>query len=120
MATGFESFHDGVVSFNSVLVFAGLERCVQDGVSVAVVSNHDVLVAAAGADREPAGVVGVELFDGLHTDVDFARGGGEGVGGGDGVGGNGLGWVERTPWRDCDMWPLMVSSERGQYLAALV
>ena len=72
----FETVHDGVVGGDAVLVFTSLEGGLEDGVGIAVVGNHDVLVAAAGADREPAGVVGVELFDGLHTDVDFARRGG--------------------------------------------
>jgi len=50
--------------------------------------------------------------------------GGSGVGaGGDkglGVGADALGLVERTPLEDCTMCPLIVSSDWGQYLEALV
>ena len=61
-----------------------------------MVGNHDVLVAAAGADRELASVVGVELFDGLHADVDFARGGVEvSVAGTVWAGMAWVGWSER-------------------------
>ena len=56
---------------NSVFDLMGLESGLGDGVGVAVVGDHDVLIAAAGTDREASGVVYVQLFDGLDSDVDF-------------------------------------------------
>ena len=72
MPQRFETLHDGVVGGDAVFILLSLECGLEDGVGIIVVGNHDVLVAAAGVDREPASVVSVELFDGLHTDVDFA------------------------------------------------
>ena len=43
-----ETVHDGVVGSNLVFVLAGLEGGLEDGVGVAVVGNHDILIAAAG------------------------------------------------------------------------
>ena len=70
-----ETVHDGVVGGNLVFVLAGLEGGLEDGVGVAVVGDHDVLIAATGADGEASGVVCVQLFDGLDLDVDFVGAG---------------------------------------------
>ena len=42
-----------------------------DDIAIAVVSEHDVLVAAVGADMEAAYAVGEELAGGLDTNVKF-------------------------------------------------
>ena len=72
MSERFETSHDGVVGSNAVFVLASPEDGLEDGVGVAVVGDHDVLITTAGSDGEQASLIGVELFDGLHTDVDFA------------------------------------------------
>ena len=51
-------------------VMVGLEGFNKDGVGVAVVGQHDVLVATARADGEAAHVVSVELADGFNPDVE--------------------------------------------------
>jgi len=66
-----EAVHDGIVGGNAVFVLARLEGGLEDCVGVAVVGDHDVLVVAAGANGEATRVVGVELLDGFHPDVDF-------------------------------------------------
>ena len=57
MDVGFEACHDGGVGSNVVGVLLGLERSLEDCIRVAVVDGHNVLVAAAKANREAAGVV---------------------------------------------------------------
>ena len=52
-------------------VMAGLEGFNKDSVGVAVVGQHDVLVATARADGEAAHVICVELADGFDSDVEF-------------------------------------------------
>ena len=54
-------------------ILAGLERFDEDGVGVAIVGDHEVLVAAAGADWEAAHVFGVESAGGLDPEVDLFR-----------------------------------------------
>ena len=49
----------------------GLEGLNYDNVGVAVLGEHDVLVATARADVEAAHVVGEELTDGPGPDVKF-------------------------------------------------
>ena len=71
MPTHLEAVHDGIVGGNAVFVLTRLEGGLEDCVGVAVVGDHDVLVAAAGANGEATCVVGVELLDGFHPDVDF-------------------------------------------------
>ena len=44
----------------------------ENGDGVAVVGNHDILIATVGRVRELTSVVGVYFFGGLHTYVDFA------------------------------------------------
>ena len=72
MTQRFEKLHDGDVSSNAVFIIASLEGGLEDGVGVAVLGDHDVLIVTAGTDREPTSVVGVELSNWLHADVDFA------------------------------------------------
>ena len=61
-----EAGHDASVGRYAVAVFLCLEGLNEDGVSVAVVSDHQVLVAAAGADGEASCVVCVEFADGFY------------------------------------------------------
>ena len=72
MAAGFETLHDGIVCLNSVFILAGFEHGIKDCVGVAMLSDHDVLVAAARSDGESAAVVREELADGFVADVNFA------------------------------------------------
>ena len=48
---------------------AGLEGFDEDDIAIAVVSEHNILVAAAGADREVAHAVSEELAGGLDRNV---------------------------------------------------
>ena len=59
MAAGFEAFHDGGVVSNAVSFFIGMELRLKDYVIVAVVGDHNVLIAAARANEEVANVVRV-------------------------------------------------------------
>ena len=44
-----------------------------------MVDNHEVLVAAAGADREASRVICVEHADGFYPDVELSSHGGRGM-----------------------------------------
>ena len=57
MAAGFEEFYDGGVGRHALRVLLGLERCLEDRITDAVVSDHNVLISAARANGEAAGVV---------------------------------------------------------------
>ena len=59
---GFETSHDFVVCRNAMMVGLGLEWLDQDCIGTSVVRQHDILVAALGADWETAHVVGVQGF----------------------------------------------------------
>ena len=61
-----EAGHDAGVGRSVVVVFSCLEGLDEDGVGVAVVGHHQVLIAAAGADGEAASVVRVERADGFY------------------------------------------------------
>ena len=61
-----EAVHDASVGRYAVEVFSCLEGLDEDGVGVAVVGVHQVLVAAAGADWEASCVVCVERADGFY------------------------------------------------------
>ena len=60
---GFETSHDFVVCGNAMMVGLGLEWLDQDCIGTGVIRQHDILVAALGADWETAHVVGVQ---GVH------------------------------------------------------
>ena len=49
----------------------GLKGFNQDGVAVAMECEHDVAVARAGADGEPAHVVSIKFTDRLEDYVEF-------------------------------------------------
>ena len=61
-----EAGHDASVGRYAVVVFSCLEGLDENGVFIAVVGHHQVLVAAAGADGEAACVVCIERADGFH------------------------------------------------------
>ena len=60
-----EAGHDASVCRYAVAVFSCLKGIDEDGVNVAVVGDHQVLVAAAGADGKASCVVHVERADGF-------------------------------------------------------
>ena len=66
VAARLELGHDASVGRYAVAVFSCLEGLDEDGVGVSVVGDHQVLVAAAGADREASCVVCVERADGFY------------------------------------------------------
>ena len=70
-AAGEEPCHDGVVGGNAVGVSFSLERLLQNQIAISMIGNHHVLVAGAGLDRKPTGVVGVKFADGNDLDVEL-------------------------------------------------
>ena len=74
MAVSIEAGHDMGVGRDAVAVFPCLEGIDEDGIDVAVVSDHKLLVAAAGADWEASCVVCVERADGFYPDVELSGG----------------------------------------------
>ena len=66
-----EASHYAGVCGDTVAILAGMEGFNEDDVGVAMVSNHEVLVAAAGAEWEAACVVGVESAGGIEPEVDL-------------------------------------------------
>ena len=64
-----EAGHDAGVFRDAVAVFLCLEGLDEDDVCVAVVGDHQVLVAAAGADGEASCVVCLERADGFYPKV---------------------------------------------------
>ena len=66
VAASLEAVHDSGVGRYEVVVLSFLEGLDEDGVCIAVVGHHQVLIAAAGADGEAACVVRVESADGFY------------------------------------------------------
>ena len=66
MTASLEAGHDASVGRYAVAVFLCLEELDEDGVCVAAVGDHQVLVATAGADWEASCVVCVERADGFY------------------------------------------------------
>ena len=64
VAFSLEAGHDAGVRGDSVAIFSCLESFDEDGVCIAMIRHHEVLIAAAGADREATCVVCVESADG--------------------------------------------------------
>ena len=71
VAASLEAGHDAGVGRDAVAVFPCLEGLDEDGVVVAVVGHHQVLVAAAGEDWEASCVVCVERADGFYPYVEL-------------------------------------------------
>ena len=61
-----EAGHDAGADWDAVAVLPCLEGLDEDGVGVAVVGDHQVLVAAAGVDGEASCVFCVERADGFY------------------------------------------------------
>jgi len=76
-----------------------------------VKSNHHILVTGASPDRKAACDIGKKLAHWLCHDGDLIGRCGDGVGC--------LGFVDLTFWHCWARWPMIVSSESGQYLVAL-
>ena len=74
VAASLEAGNDAGVGRDAVTVFPYLEGLDEYGVGVAVVCDHQVLVAAAGADWEASCVVCVERADGFYPYVEFFDG----------------------------------------------
>ena len=74
MAARLEAVHDAGVGGYAVAVFSCLEGINEDGVCIAVIGHHQVLIAAAGADGEAACVVRVECAGGFYPEVNFSIG----------------------------------------------
>ena len=54
-----------------MLVATGAEGGLEDGIGVAVVQNHDVLVPTTRLDGEASTITGVQLADGIAEDMEF-------------------------------------------------
>ena len=54
MAAYLEFKHDAVVCCDAAVIMVGLEGFNEDDIAIAVVSEHDILVAAVRADVETA------------------------------------------------------------------
>ena len=113
VAARLDAGHDEGVGRDTVAVLAVLEGFDEDDVGITMAGSHEVLVAAAGADREASCVVCVERAAGFHPDVELSGRGllGMFLNGGRRRGGE-VGFI-------CVRWPLMVSSLSGKYLEAL-
>ena len=74
MAASLEAGHDTGEGRDAVVVFLCLEGLNDDDVGVAVIGDHQVLVAAAGADSEASCFVCVERADGFYPDVELSGG----------------------------------------------
>jgi hypothetical protein len=70
-AAGEEPCHDGVVGGNAVGVSFSLDWLLENQIAISMIGNHHVLVAGAGLDRKPTGVVGIKFADGDDLDVEF-------------------------------------------------
>ena len=66
VAFSLEAGHDAGVSGDAVAIFSCMERFNEDGVCIAMIRHHEVLIAAAGADWEATCVVCVESADGFY------------------------------------------------------
>ena len=66
VAASLEAGHDAGVGRYAVAVFSCLEGIDEDSVCIAVVGHHQILIAAAGADREAVCVVRLERADGFY------------------------------------------------------
>ena len=68
-----EAGHDAGVCRDTVEILAGLKGFDEDDVGVTMVGDHELPVAAAGADLEAARVVGVDRAGGLDPEVELFR-----------------------------------------------
>ena len=75
--TVLEAGNDSVVGVDMVVVVIGLEGFEEEDVAFTVVGKHDILFAAAGADRGATHVSIVHIACGKDVDMEFV---GEDVG----------------------------------------
>ena len=73
VAPRLEAGHDAGVGRDTVAVLAGPEGFDEENFGVAMVGDIEVLVAAAGADREAACVVSVERYNRFDPEVELFR-----------------------------------------------
>ena len=66
VAARLEAGHDAGVGGYAVAISSWLEWLNEDGVCIAVIGHHQVLIAATGADGEAAYVVRVERAGGFY------------------------------------------------------
>ena len=71
MAALGEAGHDLICGGNAVAVVVGLKIIHQDYIGVHMTGEHNEVVAALGANREPFHVISVNLDDGLRCDVEL-------------------------------------------------
>ena len=69
MAVCFELVHNGVVGSNVMPAAVGFEGRLGDYVRIAAMSNYDMLISAAGINREVVSVVCIQFADGFNTTV---------------------------------------------------
>ena len=136
-AAAIQRFHDRRIRFEAMSILAIRKRTSKDQIRVAVVRNHNILVATAAANGKAPGVVCVQVADVVHGPKSLWDGSSGGCTGMDEevfafvgllgfwgfwgfLGLSGLGLVEGIHWRVCAMWPMMVSTVSGQHLALLL
>ena len=71
MSPFLEARHDAAVVRYKVAFMTGLKGVNQDDVAVAMECEHDVAVARAGADGEPAHVISIKFTGRLDNYVEF-------------------------------------------------
>ena len=71
MTTLFEAGHDPICGGEAVTVVSGFEWIHQDDIGVYMVGDHEEVVAALGANQEPAHAIGVKFADRFSRDVEL-------------------------------------------------
>ena len=71
MAALCEADHDLICGNDAVAVVAGFEWLHQDDIGVHMLGEHEEVVAALGANREPAHVISVKFADGFGRYVEL-------------------------------------------------
>ena len=71
MATICEAGHDLICGGKAVVVVAGFKWLHQDNIGFRMVVEHEEVVAALGANREPAHVISVKFVDGIGCYVEL-------------------------------------------------
>ena len=66
-----EARHDAAEGRNEVMVMTGLKSFNQDGVTVAMECEHDVVEARSGADGKPAHIIIIKFTDRLDDNEEF-------------------------------------------------
>ena len=71
VTAGLKSCYNGIVGGDAMCVLFGHKGGFQDGVGVAMIGNHDLLIAVTRSNGEAPSVVGVELAYMFNMDVQF-------------------------------------------------